>query len=281
MTCARELARSVVDPWSYDACIPDGSKGTGKFTVRNAGSLVSGTGTSYGLFLNGDPFNMYAIDSSSALAVTNYPAATLWTAATQATQIVNLYSRLRVVSMGIRAYFTGATMNDPGVLAAYQSTGRNVNSFSGQNLATVTGNMQYYKVAPLRNGIQITWRPDDYEDQGLFFVPAGAVSAYSALVPGPPIIGFQAFGVATGGLSSVYYETVVNFEGTFENTQLMPGGSASVPQTAAEPGWYETVQNLVSNVAPIIDYFGKSLEAMHSPLPVVGVGRGTQKMITM
>lgn len=175
-------------------------------------------------------------------------------------------------------------MDDQGVIVAGQYTGRSPSVFNGLGLTAASAYCQYYRVQPLRNGVEITWRPDDIEDQALFQLLTSPATVFTTLQP-LPILFAQVYGAKTAGASSVYYEVAVNFEGTFLNTTILPGGSLQ-PSAPAEPGWFETAARFITNVEPIMPYFNKAVGAaaqyvLPSIMGASGAGRGMPRMIEL
>jgi len=272
--CVREVARSVAKPFEFAACIPDGAHGVGRFTIKGAGTLTTGTGTSYGIVVQGDPGSSSFPDTGSASANSLYSGN--WTSSVQYASILTMYSKFRIVSMGLRLYFTGSTMNDPGVIFAGQFSGTSLSILSLKDLNGLTGYAQYYEITPLRNGMEITWRPDDLEDQSVFFSSQPTVGA--ATSPISPYLLAQVYGATAGGLSSCYYEWICNYEGVFRNAAFMPGGGAG-PTTPAAPGWYERSSNIISQIAPITPEFDKA-KSTNFGGKLVGLASGAASLLS-
>lgn len=250
--CILELGRSVSDPWSFSSCIPDGSHGTGKFSIMQTSTITTGVGNACAYFLSCSSHNNYAYADSGNGAATITVGGN-WVAATNTAAIVALYARTRLVSAGIRVGYIGTTTNDSGVLLVGQVPATvSPASFNGKDLGGVSALCQYYKVIPARQGATIAWRPCDYDDQGAFAENAATGStATQALVPRPYLV-VCAFGIATAGAGSLLIESVTNWEGQFINPTFSPGGiSNRGGASSAVVGWYEKVQNLTSTVAPI------------------------------
>jgi len=251
------LAQSMLDPWASSACIPDGSRGIGCFSVKETGTLSSGAGgTVCGIALGMNPGAQKYIDSGSVS--TNAVVTGNWAAASGLSAISAQYSRVRPVSAGLRLTYTGATQTDEGISVAGQvPAGYALSNYNASGLSTISATEQYYKTVPIRNGVQIVWRPDDMDDQMQFQAIAGT-TAVSALFT-YPILAAWVFGVNVNTAGIAQYEFVVNYEGQFNSQSYIPGGiNSRSNNNPAEPGWYENAVNIVNQFDPIVPLIGST-----------------------
>lgn len=256
--CIHELARSVLDPFRYSACIPDGSTGSGKFSTKATFQIATGAGGSCGMFaLNpGELNNEYFILSG---ATTSEPAVSgNWVASTQTTAITTLYQRVRPVSAGFRLSYTGSTMSDQGVLVLMQvPAGFLLSTFNLGTLYNNSAAAQWYKIIPLRQGGTIIWRPGDVDDQGVFTaVQANAAVSSSTVVPRPYLVGFIYGAAASSSVATIEY--VVNYEGQYRSQGFAPGGINTLSAPAPEVGWYERAHAMYNKVAPIVSLIAEN-----------------------
>ncbi len=251
--CAAEVARSVADPWNYSSCIPDGAHGVGKFQIRQTGTVYTGTGTTCGVALSCSDFSNYIrldVNSTSINATYNGN----WGSASNAVAMTALYSRVRMVSAGIKIVFQGNTTADSGsILFAQIPASVPLSVINGLSLDQVAAVSQYYKVVPARQGGTITWRACDYDDQGAFQQVQANAAVSSAAVAYRPWLLVQVFGAQAAGSGTFLIETVSNWEGQFANPTFSPGGATTMGgDRPAEVGWFERAQNLVRNITPVV-----------------------------
>lgn len=277
---AEMIAKSLVDPFNFSGCIPDGSKGTGCFSCKGLQTLATSTGGGVvGFFLFLDPSNTIILNtattSATNLAVTgnyNYPAS-------QST-IDNLYARYRPISAGIKATYIGNTQTDAGVLYYGQVSGGTApNAFNASTPASMAVSSQYFKSSPLRNGATVTWRPesmDDMTDWWTIATPGGAVSS----IPVNAWIYVAAAGLPAS-TTPIQIEWIINFEGQFGNQTFLAGGvDVAEAHSPAEPGWYEKVQNAISGVTPMLPAIAESFgdvagRAVRGMAPALGNALGS------
>lgn len=267
--CVAELARSVINPWVHAACIPDGSTGTGKFTQKSAATIITGsTGTTLGMAMNFEsPNNSVFVDGSGTTGNMAYPPGSQWSPDTNASTINAFYSRIRPVSGAIRAYFTGNTTNDSGLLVVAQMPPSVLPStLNGQGLIAIVQNAQWYKIVPLRNGAHAEWRPSDIDDQGVFAAPVSQTTLNSAAAVPRPWLLVQAFGAQTAGAATLAVEWIRNWEGTYRDPTFNPGGVSVTDVVPAEVGWYERARSLFNKVAPLGMLIGRSAVGMMATL---------------
>jgi hypothetical protein len=263
--CVAELAKSVADPFRYAACIPDGSTGTGKFSTKATVGIGTGAaGTSCFFALNpGEISNEYF--QTGASTATAPPVSGSWVAAIQSSAVTGLYSRMRPVSAGFRAAYTGSTMNDQGVLVIGQVPASiPLSGFNGLAIDQLTAYCQWYKILPLRAGGEATWRPCDVDDQAVFALPAA--NGLVSLVPtvSRPYLIAAVYGCASSTASVCTIEYVVNWEGQFRANTFSPGGLSMVPPTPAV-GWYERAHAMYNRVEPIVALVSGLMASGKSP----------------
>lgn len=252
--CVVDLARSIADPFSYSSCIPDGSKHKAPFTVHQIGILQTGTtGTCYGIALGLQPDGLMYLDNNGTTSTARVVNAN-WSAADRVNNIGTQFTQYRIVSAGLRLFYTGSTLNDQGIIA-FGTMGSEslVTAFNGQDVGQMTQQSSSFKIVPLRSGGGITWRPEDTNASADFYdvsttaLPVITHTDHSWLYA-------WVFGAANNGQSSVEYELVVNYEGYIGTTSFAPGG-VGIGQNAQEvavPGWYEQTLNMVGNVSQYV-----------------------------
>lgn len=143
---SRELAMSWQNPFEFSACIPDGSNGTGCFSLKQDLVLQTGAlGTCTGIVATPLPNAFYYTDNGNTSAFPVSPVS--FTAATQIANVTALYGKYRPVSMGMRAAFVGSTSNDQGTILVGQVNGSlNPSLFNGVPITTVANAMSSYKI---------------------------------------------------------------------------------------------------------------------------------------
>lgn len=249
------LAKSLVNPFEYSACIPDGSRGIGCFSVKQTMTLMTGTtGTTYSIFVNpSNPGAIYAKDDGGTGPHPSYGTGN-WSAAASNSTITSVYRNIRPVSAGIKVTYTGTTINDGGVLFLGQfPAGSDLTSVAnGVNLAALANKTMYFKTFPLRSGGMITWRPSDMDDI-MNFQPNSNPWGLATTI-NTPYIGAVVYNAVTNSASSVQVEFVVNYEGQYSLQTFLAGGLNNNIQNPAEPGWFEKALNFVRKVEPIVPY---------------------------
>jgi hypothetical protein len=256
---AAKLACSIADPWACSACVPDGSTGTGCFTLKQQDTITTGaTGNSF-YALNLQPENFTYQNNGTTTYTGNY------TAATQLSMATNSFKNYRPISAGIRVTYIGNTQTDGGYVVLGQTpANKALTQFSPASATSFADNVSFSSSIPVRNGAQITWRPEsqsDLQDWTTFGSTQGVTSGtkYPQLVLG-------LYGAAAS--TAIFaVEVVVNFEGQYAMQSFQSGGEALVQKEKAEVGWFEKVKNLLADVRPIISV--ASTLAMRSPNPVI------------
>lgn len=250
-TLSRGLAESLLNPFEISSCIPDAAVGVGCFSVKIATTIGTGTGTSCGLALQGNPDGISYRDNGSA---GNTPTISgNWSATNAISAIATNYDAVRIVSFGLRMSYIGNTQTDGGVILVGQ-VGPDIplSQFNGASLSNASAYTQYYKTIPLRNGAEITWRPTEMDDQAGWQDITSNQPAVTSSTYAPYLIAFV-YGATTAQASLVQVDYVVNFEGRFSNQTYLPGGvdtKAAMPK--AEMGWYESTLNLIRMAEPIV-----------------------------
>jgi len=250
----RQFVCSMVDPWGCSACIPDGAQGVGCFSCKEDYVIGTGTGTACSFFWNpNDPQLQSYTDTGGANA--NPIVSGNWAPAIQNTaSIASLFAKTRPVSGGIRATFVGSTVADQGlILVAAVSGGVPPTSFNGKTLAASTALCMKYKIYPLRDGMKVTWRPQEMDDSSQFTTLATSAIALSNGASAPYLV-CVVYGGNTGTASLLHIEAVANYEGQYESATFMPGGISDNNTPPAEAGWYEKAKDLY-NQFPQIESF--------------------------
>jgi hypothetical protein len=247
---ANNFALSLADPMNMSACIPDGSRGTGCFSVKETGILSTGTGSCVGMFVLPNIGNQYKLDTGSTS--TGPTVSGNWTAASAYTTISNQYAKARPVSCGLKLNYIGNTTTDAGYMIIGQvSGGVPIANFNGITPANAAASFQKYEVFPIRAGGSITWRPDAEADVAVWTSTASAADPVATVEPIPYLAAF-AFGVGPASSGILQYEFVANYEGQFKQQTYVPGGmSAFEPVATAEPGWYEKGLNFANRVRQV------------------------------
>jgi len=247
------LGAAIVDPWSYAGCVPDGSFGTGCFTLKSTYQLATGTGTCTGIVASPAITQFVYIDSGSANATPTFPSSTVW--GVPATTISNQFRTYRPIGLGLRASYVGSTMADQGTIIAAQFASANAvgAAISGATVATVAQYAMSYKVLPLRQGASITWRPTEQDDIQAWVsttqtgTTMGTASVY-------PFICIIAFGAAVTS-PCLQIEAIWRYEGQYNNQTYMAGAESATPMV--QNNWYEAAQRVANAVDQILPAVGQ------------------------
>lgn len=262
---SQRLAASMANPWEVSSCIPDGSNGVGCFSVKQTQILGTGTGGSAaGYLLN--PQSLLNNNKADTLSTSATPTlAGNYSSASQQPTIIGLYSAFRPVSAGMKVRYVGNTQTDQGILLIGQvSDSVAPNSFNNASLNTAQNLMQNYKIFPLRSGGTVTWRPQAMDDQEVFSVSTGTVTALT-VGPGSPWLIALIYGANAATASLAIVDTIVNYEGQYNSQTFLPGGLEAVAPVA-ESGWYEKALNLVRSVEQVTPFVASTLtNVMNSP----------------
>lgn len=271
----RELACSVIDPFSCSACVPDGRTNTGCFSLKTTGTLGTGAGGSCcGLAVQGAPNAPYYVDTlsvnSTATVTGNWAQLAIATIAAQ-------YQSYRVVSYGLRLNYVGNTQTDQGIIVCGQMPATMaLSAINGLNAGQIANLSSDFRQYSLRNGCQVTWRPEEMTAISSFKQFGNstlAVSSNQTISP-PNTIFAWVFGCNAATASLVQYELIVNFEGQFNQQNYIPGGLQSKTSAAprSEVGWYETAKKVIDTVDAIVPLVGSVLTAFGVGGPATKLG---------
>jgi len=249
---ASALARSILNPFQWGACIPDGAKGVGCFICKGSLGYLTGTGgTALNFALNLDPVNLIFGYNGSTTSTWSFPSGSTWTSSSKLSLIAGNYARYRPISAGIRVYFVGATNTDQGNLYVVQFPGSTTPyGLNGTNSANTPWNdyAQWSQSCALRDGACITWRPEDPEDYQFNDLTAAPVNLNVEAPSKTPWLGVLVDGAqpASGCIRVEYW---VNFEGQAQGTNYIQG-SRTAAAKKAEAGWFEKAMNAIDGVSP-------------------------------
>jgi hypothetical protein len=257
----RAYAESILDPFKYSACIPDGRTNSSCFTIKDAGQIASGQangacGVILGGSINAQIYKDGSQAASTATVTGNFTDLT--------TQPRSQYSACRLVSMAVRLTFTGNTQTDKGTIVAGQMGNGLIGgpgaAFNGRTMSQISSISQAYEQFPVRNGVIITYRPESLDDADNWQNLAASASAVTTIINTPYI---YAYGFGLDATTTFEYEVVMNFEGVSQNSTYIPGGISNMStMRSAEPGWYENAKNIVNGAMAIVPYVGSALTAM-------------------
>lgn len=254
-----ELAQSMLDPFEYSSCIPDGATGVGCFTCREQGTITTGlAGSVGGIFVNANPSVLQYVDTANTTALNVVTGS--WAASSSVVSIRNLYKTFRPVSMGLRVEYVGPTNTDSGTLYGLQTANDfTISVFNGLGPGAGANVSAYFQRYPIRNGCFISWRPQGHTDQADWQLMPAATSLVSVQQL-TPIIGVL-FDGAAASQSVLSFELVVNFEGQFLTQGFMPGGiSTRVASMKTTPGWFEKMKMIVDKIKPIAPFIGGMID---------------------
>jgi hypothetical protein len=237
----------MMDPFNYSACIPDGAKYVKPFTVKQIGTILTGTtGNCYGIALGLQPDAFYYLDSLTNL--TTPTTSGNWSFASAINMVTGSFAQYRVVSAGLKLTYTGSTLSDQGTIITGQMSSQDpLSTLSGATLTNFAASCANYHIGALRSGSTVTWRPEDINGQADFFDVASAPVPTTTVMDHSYLFAWV-YGGANAGQSSCQYEIVVNFEGYMNDNTYIPGGISAQP-VKAEPGWFEYSGNMLQGVA--------------------------------
>jgi hypothetical protein len=263
----------MIDPWSRAACVPDGSKYTIPFTLKASGSVapVGGAGSCLGVALGLQPNALYCEIRGTAATP---PAALTWNASPVNASLMTYYSDYRVVSAGIRAWYTGATLNDQGVIIVGQlPESTPLSALQSITSANLISSSAYSKVGALRDGASITWRPDSEHEQADWYdLQASAQVTTTAL----DHTWLYAIAFEASVIASIQYEIILNCEGYVDFQGYIPGGIGMKTTEAAAPGWYEKTANVIKDIPAYVSYAGQAMSTVNNALNAFGSVSMTQ-----
>jgi len=254
-----DLFLSLMDPWNRKGCIPDGSQNKGCFSCRQMATLATGTGGAVSCVVFPFPEAFTYVDQNSANATFTLPGGSGIAATTSYATIQNLYSRYRIVSMGIRVRFTGSDLANSGQVVVCQMPGGTAPvALNGATVGGIAALSSSFRATDTRNETVICWRPEDDEDYE--FVDVGAYAANTlATQPNIPYLFFGANGlnVSTGGI--IMLDIVANFEGYYRTSTLQVGESAAQAAVPIIPGWYEKTMSALQHTSQFVSDVGVSV----------------------
>jgi len=272
-------ACSINDPFECSSCIPDGSNGTGCFSSKQQYTLnVAALGSTTSIFLGCNNLQTFAYtDVGNATAV---PIVTgFWAIGAPMVLANQMYSASRIVSAGLRATYIGNTQTDQGIILVGQYPANlpgGISFFNGKTITQAANGFMNYKIYPLRNGAQITWRPENELDV-ITWDPLINIPVAVATVQTNPGIAILCFATQpNAGILSV--EACVNFEGQYQLQTFLAGGMNSVSTPAAEIGWYEKAKALLRGTTAILPYVASGISTIARPM-LREIGRQGAQML--
>lgn len=258
---AYKLACTIAKPFECTSCIPDGSSGSGCFSVKNAFPLATGVAGSCAFLAvmpNVDSnYFLYNNGTASAPVV-----AGSWSSATSFATIDSLYASVRPISAGIKCVYTGPTQTDGGsILVGQVSKDVTLSSFNGLTMAQAAILILNYEIYPLRNGCTISWKPSQVDEMTTFQDIQGSPITVASGNPDTYIVMICYATAASQNIGTV--EIISNFEGRFKNQAFLSGGLDSSKMSPTEPGWYEKTQAYLKDVdliSPAIGVVGSAVK---------------------
>lgn len=243
-------ARSLLNPFEFSSCIPDGAKGVGCFSIKQEHDLTTGALGSSSIAAFAPSVNAFSYVETAVQAVLSTPVvAGNWSPCLSTITIQGLYGKVRPISGGLRAMYVGNTSTDSGYLllgrvGAFQA----LSAFNNVSLQTAAALCMDYKVFPLRTGGQACWMPGDEDDTSNFLTDNSVISTGTALVKPYLICIFYGAAASQGCL---HIEAVYNFEGQYQNQTFLPGG-LDRGSTHGEVGWYQKAISLFDSAETIL-----------------------------
>lgn len=257
MGCTLQYAKSLADPFKLSACVPDGSRNSGLFTLRQTGTITTGaSGTACGVYLAPYPNAFIYPDSLSNNATVTIGVN--WFQLNANTVATN-YRRIRPVSYGLRLTYTGSSVTDSGVLVSGMlAEGTVLSSVNTDTAFDLSNQSQNYHTGSVRQGCEVIYKPPN-EELAAEWHNADISNVLTTSTINHPILYAAVFGAATGGAGTFQYEAVVNFEGLYHNQGFLPGGlnSESVVERA-EVGWFENAKNMIDRTPEIRPYLAQA-----------------------
>jgi hypothetical protein len=224
-------------------------------------SLASGaTGTFAGIAWAPD-VNAQVYSTTPNAAVPSFVPGTAWASAAQVVTMGNLYAKWRPVSAGLRATYTGSTINDSGVLLIGQVSGAvPLSSFNALTLTQSAQLCMNYMMYPVRNGGSIVWKPTEFDHISEWTDFNAVPDNHEVQVDqARPYLIIFAYSLATAGAGQLSIECICNYEGSYRSQTFMPGGLSVMPSVPAVDSWYEKVQRLTQNVQAIAPIVGSAV----------------------
>jgi len=242
------LIRSLTNPWEFSACIPDGARGTGCFSLKENTTISAGAlGTCGGFYYSPLSNASFITDTANTTAVPVIGAN--WAPCSANASVIAQYAKARVISGGMRIRYIGPTQTDSGVLLLGIASGATpVANFNGATLTGACNGLMEYKICSLREGGEITWRPMDIVDTEEYFNTNIGVFANNVLLNRPYLVAIVYNGAVAG--TYINCEVIYNYEGQYQRQQFLSGGVTNA-DTHAEVGWYESAINAVKALPQI------------------------------
>lgn len=253
------LFLSLMDPWNRKGCIPDGSQNKGCFSCRQMATIATGAGGAVSCVVFPFPEAFTFVDQNSANATFTLPGGNGIVATTSYATIQNLYSRYRIVSMGIRVRYTGSDLSNSGQIVVCQMPGGTAPvALNGATVGGIAAFSSSFRCADTRSEVAVCWRPEDDEDYEFVDVGANAANIL-ATAPNIPYLFFGANGLSanTGGI--IMLDIVANFEGYYRTSTLQVGESAAHTRVPIIPGWYEKTMSALQYTSQFVADAGVSV----------------------
>jgi hypothetical protein len=227
------------------------------FSLASNGTTGSFAGIAWGADVNAQVYAMTPTD----FTVPSILPATTWSSAAQVTTMNDLYAKWRPVSAGIKATYTGSTINDSGVLLIGQVSGAvPLGSFNNLTLTQSAQLCMNYMMYPVRNGACITWKPTEFDHISEWEVFDAVADSHDVgdATARPYLIVFG-YGMAVNGAGQLSIEVIANYEGAYKSQTFMPGGLSAIPSVPAVDSWYEKLQRLTQNISAIAPVVGSAI----------------------
>jgi len=262
------LADSIIDPFMGAVCVPDGFEG-GCFSLQFQSPLTTDSQGYAAFALTGDPANLFANITGNGVVGAgggwNIPPASVWTSSTSLATVVNTYSKLRVISMGLKLVCTQSTTTDQGGIVCAQIPGNYLlDIFNAQgpgSFAAVEGSCTNSTTGSLKDGCVVTWRPESSQNTFQYASYYNVVQTFSTAptIPGTPYLFVGIAGAATGTVCRI--EAIVNFQGQYRTVAYLPGNALDLAQEA-EVGWMEKTINIIKKIPQFLPLIGDIASAV-------------------
>jgi hypothetical protein len=265
MTDTMSLAESIIDPFKGAVCVPDGFEG-GCFSLQFQSTLLTDAQGYCAFALAGDPYNLLANIVGNGTTGWNIPGTSVWQSSTNVSSVASIYSKIRVISMGLKLVSTQSSQTDQGGIICAQIPGNYVlstfNALGTGSFAAVEATSTDSTTGSFKDGCMITWRPESSINTFQYSSYNNSVGPYDTqpTVPGIP---YLFLGVQGAAASTVVgrVECIVNFQGQYKNVTFLPGNALDI-QSNAEPGWMEKVVNIIKKVPQFLPLIGDLASAV-------------------
>lgn len=250
-----QYARSVIDPWGDQHCVPDAALRTGCATYKSIYLINTGAGGTANVACcpSLDDNSYQGLPTGASFS---FPTTALWSNTSVQATYSGLYSSYRPISMGIKLNYVGPTNSDQGnVIVGFYGKEQALSDLNATDI-TLVSKLNDFSIMPLKSciGKEITWRPEDESDATDFIDitsnnPGTTDLLTSTAVPYSSIV--------VGVLGAVASTTVLNLEVIttwqfkIKNSITGVGAQSMGP---AEPGWYEKAANVFSKVSRLSTY---------------------------